>query len=107
MKTFKEYQSLAAKVPVSLRNNRERLELPVSGLLEESGKIGSLFSSAAASGKFRLNEKQSGEIRDALADILWYVALICGETGIAMQDVAEHSSAQLQSRINGIDPDRR
>jgi hypothetical protein len=39
--------------------------------------------------------------------MLWYVALLCGETGIAMQDVAAHSVAQLQARTKTLDPDQR
>jgi len=39
MNAFEEYQRAAAKVPVSLRNNRDRVELPVLGLQEEAGKL--------------------------------------------------------------------
>jgi hypothetical protein len=39
--------------------------------------------------------------------MLWYAALLCGETGIAMQDVAAHSIAQLQARTKSLNPDQR
>jgi hypothetical protein len=107
MKTFKEYQALATKVPLSLRNNRDRIGLPVLGLQEEAGKIGSLLATASASGKFSLTPEQSKEVNDRLSDILWYQALLCGETGIEMQDMATHSIAQLQARTKQFDPDRR
>jgi NTP pyrophosphatase (non-canonical NTP hydrolase) len=107
MKTFDEYQASAAKMPVSLRNNRERINLPVLGLQEEAGRIGSLLATASAGGKLSLTSEQSTEVKDRLADMLWYAALLCGETGIAMQDVAEHSVAQLQARAKELDPDGR
>lgn len=107
MKTFEEYQVLATKVPLSLRNNRDRINLPVMGLQQEAGKIGSLLMNASASGKFSLTPEQTGEIKDRLADVLWYAALLCGETGIPMQDVAAHSLTQLQVRTKGLDLDRR
>jgi hypothetical protein len=107
MKTFEEYQTLATKVPVSLRNNRDRIQLPVQGLQEEAGKLGSLLEAAFASGKLSLTPEQSTEVRDRLSDILWYAALLCGETGITMQDVAAHSVAQLQARAKNLDPDQR
>jgi hypothetical protein len=107
MKAFEEYQALSIKVPLSLRNNRDRINLPVSGLQEEAGKIGSLLTTASASGKFDLAPEQRREVQDRLSDILWYVALFCGESGIAMQDVAAHSIAQLQARARELDPDRR
>ena len=43
MKTFEEFQTVATKVPLSLRNNLDRINFPVMGLQEEAGKIGSLF----------------------------------------------------------------
>jgi NTP pyrophosphatase (non-canonical NTP hydrolase) len=107
MRTFEEYQSLAVKTPLSLRNNRDRLNLPVLGLQEEAGKIGSLFAPAFASGKLKLTQEQTSELQDRLSDMLWYVALLCAETGIAMQDVAAHSLAQLQARARAHDPDQR
>jgi hypothetical protein len=41
MRPFDEYQAEVTKVPVSLRNNRQRIELPVLGLQQEAGLIGS------------------------------------------------------------------
>jgi NTP pyrophosphatase (non-canonical NTP hydrolase) len=107
MRTFKEYQSAATRTPLSLRNNRDRINLPVLGLQEEAGKVGSLLGSAFGSGKLALTQEQINEIQDRLSDMLWYVALLCGETGIAMQDVAAHSLAQLQARTKALDPDQR
>ena len=97
-KTFEEYQAVATQVPLSLRNDRDRIELPVLGLQEEAGKIGSLLTKAFASGKFSLTQEQAREVKDRLSDILWFVVILCKETGIAMQDVAAHSIAQIQAR---------
>ncbi|SRR6266478_3249427 len=107
MKTFEEYQALATKAPLSLRNNRDRIQLPVLGLQEEAGKVGSLLAKAFESGGSGLTQEQSRELKDRLSDILWYVALLCGETGIGMQEVAEYSIARLQARSRSLDPDRR
>ena len=105
--TFEEYQTVATKVPLSLRNNRDRILLPVTGLQEEAGKIGSLLTAASASGKFSLTEKQQSELKERLSDVLWFVALLCGETGIGMQDAALNSVKQLQTRSGSFDPNRR
>ena len=107
MNTFEEFQTLATRLPLSLRNNRDRLNLPVTGLQEEAGKIGSLLTRVSASGNFNLTQEQRGELQDRLSDILWYVALLCGESGIAMKDVAAHGIAQLQARASELDPDQR
>jgi hypothetical protein len=107
VKSFEEYQALAAKMPVSLRNDRDRINLPVVGLQTASGKIGSILERAFASGKFNLTPEQRNELQDKLSDILWCAAILGNETGISLQDVAAHSLAQLQAREEGLDPDRR
>jgi MazG nucleotide pyrophosphohydrolase domain len=107
MKSFDEYQALVVKVPLSLRNDRDRINLPISGLQEEAGKIGSLLAKAFASGKFSLTLEQRKELQDRLSDILWCVAVLSHEAGISMQDVAANGIVQLQARAKDLDPDRR
>ena len=107
MLTFEEYQNIAAKVPVALRNDRDRIELPVLGLQEAAGKLDKLLSAAFASGKFHPTPAQSSEVKDRMADALWCVARLCGETGISMENAATHSIAQLQTRAERLDPNRR
>ena len=107
MRTFEEYQALAIKTPLSLRNNRDRIDLPVMGLQEEAGKIGALLAGALASGRLKLTQEQTTELQDRLSDLLWYMALLSGETSIAMQDVAARSIARLEDRTKTLDRDQR
>lgn len=107
MITFEEFQRLATQVPLSLRNNLDRINLPALGLQSEAGRIGSLLAAATASGRFSLSPEQEAELRNRLADTLWQVALLCSEAGIAMQDLAAHSLAQLRERAKQLDPDQR
>jgi hypothetical protein len=107
MTTFEEYQSVAIQTPLALRNDRDRIELPVLGLQEAAGKIGSLMTALFASGPFNPPQAQIGEVKDRLAEVLWCVACLCNETKIPIQDLAAHSVVQLQARIKDLDPDRR
>jgi hypothetical protein len=75
VKTFEEFQVAATELPASLRNNRARINLPIIGLQEESGKIGALLSEASASGRIALTPELRSELRERLADVLWYSAL--------------------------------
>ena len=59
MDTFAQYQAIATTVPLSLRNNRDRLELPITGLQEEAGRIGRLLATASASGRLDLTAPNS------------------------------------------------
>ena len=94
-------------MPVSLRNDRDRINLPVAGLQTASGKIGSILERSFASGKFNLPPEPRNELQDKLSDILWCAAILGNETGISLQDVATHSVAQLQARAKILDPDQR
>jgi hypothetical protein len=107
MNTFEEFQRLATEVPLSLRNNLDRINLPIVGLQEEAGRIGSLLAAASASGRFSLTAEQRSELQRRLADMLWSVALLCSETEIPLKDVAAHSIEQLRARVEGLDPDQR
>jgi NTP pyrophosphatase (non-canonical NTP hydrolase) len=106
MTTFEQFQALAIQVPLSLRNNRDRIDMPLLCLQEEAGKLGSLLG-AMSSVNSGLTTKETNELRDRLSDVLWSVALICKETGITMQEVAAHGIARLEARGNGLDPNQR
>lgn len=107
MKTFEEFQALANKVPLSLRNNLDRINLPVIGLQEEAGRIGALLARVSTSGRLELTPEQRNKLHDSLSDLLWHMALLCSETGITMQDIACHCIKQLQERAEQLDPDQR
>jgi len=107
VKTFEEFQAAATKLPASLRNDRNRINLPLTGLQQESGAIGTLLAAGSASGRFALTPEQRNELRDHLADMLWYTALLCQEAGISMEDVATHATEQLPERLKQLDPDAR
>ena len=105
--TFEEYQAAAIRVPVSLRNNLDRINLPLRGLQEEAGKVGSLLQAVTATGRLDLAAEQRQELQDRLADLLWYVALLGNETGTSLADLAAQSLAQIQERARHLDPDQR
>ena len=68
---FEEYQSAATGTPLSLRNNRDRIILPVLGLQTDAGKVGSLLATAFGSGKLELTREQTSELCDRLSDMLY------------------------------------
>jgi hypothetical protein len=84
-----------------------RLDLPILGLQEQAGKIGSVFAAGCDSGTLVMSQEQTFELRARLADLLWYMALICKESGISLQSVADCSITQLHARQEGRDLDER
>lgn len=105
--TFEEYEAIVTQVPASLRNNLDRTNLPVRGLQEEAGKIGTMLQAATASGRLALTAEQQADLRDRLADALWYVALLAKESGTSIAQIASHSVDQVKERFSGLDPDQR
>ena len=105
--TIEEYQAAATRVPVSLRNNLDRINLPLHGLQEEAGKIGSLLQATTATGRLELAPEQRNELRVRLADVLWYIALLGHETGTPLREIAAHSLTLIQERSRYLDPDER
>ena len=105
--TFEEYQTVATRVPASLRNNQDRINLPLRGLQEESGKVSSLLQRMTATGRVDVAPEQREELQDRLSDLLWYLTLIANETGTSLADVAAHGFVQIQERARHLDPDQR
>ena len=107
MSSFAEYEKVALAVPVALRNNRDRLEIPVTGLQQETGRLGATLAAAFESGEFKLTPPQSEHIKDSWSDMLWYLTRLGHETGCPLEDLAAHSLAQLQLRLKEWDADQR
>ena len=107
METFKEYQTVATNIPISLRNNHDRVLLPITGLQQEAGKIGSLFTTVLDSGQAGLTPDQRQELKERTGEVLWCITKLCVESGVTLQEVAEDSARRLQARGAGLDSDRR
>ena len=73
---------------LSIKRDREEVQLPVMGLQEEGGKLSKLLATTFASGRFRLTPAQSDEAKDRLVEILSCLTRISGETAILMETLA-------------------
>lgn len=107
MTTFRQFQDSASRVPVSLRNSRQRIEYLETGFHEEAGKISRLLSRASNSGSFQLTPEQVAELKQRLGELLHFIAVACSEAKVSMQDVAAGSLTQLEERLEGLDPEQR
>ena len=105
--TFEEYEAIVTRVPASLRNNLDRINLPVRGLQEEAGQVAAVLQAATTSGRLTLTAQQQADLRDRLADALWYVTLLAKESDTSFGQIASHRVSQVQDRFSGLDPDQR
>lgn len=107
---FFEYQQKSAATAIYLNKVKEKYpELPedilkVLGISyaanglgevgEVQGKVKKLIRDAGGD----ITDDKVKEISKELGDILWYVAALCRELGLNMQDVAEQNIEKLLSR---------
>jgi len=93
-----EYQTqarLTAKYPVI----GHRVIYPTLGLTNEAGevagKIKKIFRDKG--GNFGVEELET--LKSELGDVLWYIAQVCTELDISMDEVAEANIAKLHDRL--------
>jgi hypothetical protein len=107
MNCFEDYQKRAAATPVALRNDRDRIDHPVLGLQGEAGKIGAVLERAFLSGRLEISPVQREELKTRLARVLWYIAFLCEQTGVTMQEAADVSMRQIEALKDGLGADQR
>ena len=108
--TFKEYQKEAVKLKISLNKFKELhpdipkdvieiLAIAYDGLgLGEAGEVqGKIKKIIRDNGGIITNEAKMG-IMAELSDILWYIASICENLGIKMENVATYNIEKIQDR---------
>jgi NTP pyrophosphatase (non-canonical NTP hydrolase) len=96
MMTFDEYQQAARKTAVY--PDSQRVVYPALGLAGEAGevanKVKKIYRDDAGQVTFERRQQVAGE----LGGVLWYVAAICSDLGLSMDDVAAQNIAALASR---------
>jgi len=108
--TFKEYQKKVVGVTISLDKFKElhpdipkdvieMLAIAYDGLgLGEAGEVqGKIKKIIRDNGGIITNEAKMG-IMGELSDVLWYIASMCENLGIKMENVATYNIEKVQDR---------
>lgn len=110
--TFNEYQKEAISLRISLNKFLElhpdipediKLLLAVvyDGLgLGEAGEVQGKIKKIIRDNGGIITEESKEAIKDELSDCLWYIASMCDNLGINLEDVATHNIEKLKSRYN-------
>jgi len=93
---FSEYQQKAGSTAV-YPNRGNHIAYPALGLAGEAGEVAEKVKKLLR-GDYPLDDALRAVLTKELGDVLWYVAAVCHEVGIDMQDVAETNVAKLASR---------
>jgi NTP pyrophosphatase (non-canonical NTP hydrolase) len=110
IETFNEYQKEAVKLKISLNKFREifpetnedvirLVAVTYDGLgLGEAGEVQGKIKKIIRDNGGIITKEATDEIKKELGDTLWYIASMCENLGITLEDVANSNIEKLNSR---------
>lgn len=94
---FNEYQ-VESKKTALYPNQGNNFIYPVLGLAGESGEVSEKIKKIIRDNNGVVTDEKRAEIKKELGDVLWYVAQLCTEFGLSMDEVAKTNLEKLFSR---------
>jgi NTP pyrophosphatase (non-canonical NTP hydrolase) len=84
---------------------------PTLGLTNEAGEVAGKIKKIFRDKNGVIGEEERAALKGELGDVLWYLAQVCTELNLSLDDVAEHNIAKLLDRLErgkiGGDGDNR
>ena len=84
---------------------------PVLGLANEAGEVAGKIKKIFRDKDGEIGESERTALKGELGDVLWYLAQVCTELDLSLDEVAEHNIEKLYSRLErgkiGGDGDNR
>jgi NTP pyrophosphatase (non-canonical NTP hydrolase) len=95
--TFNEYQA-AARQTAQYPDLGRNLTYPALGLAGETGEVAERVKKLIRDDGGVLTPERRELLKAELGDVLWYVAALCWELDLPMDEVAEHNVRKLRDR---------
>ncbi len=95
--TFEEYQRESRKTAI-YPDQGNNFIYPALGLAGETGEVIEKIKKVIRDKGGRVDEETKEKIAKELGDVLWYVAQLCTELGLSMEEVAKQNLEKLFSR---------
>ena len=95
--TFEEYQRESRKTAV-YPNRGNNFIYPALGLGGEAGEVLEKIKKILRDKHGEIDEEAREKLAKELGDVLWYVAQLCTELGLSMEEVAKQNLEKLFSR---------
>lgn len=96
---FKEYQEKSRKT-AGYPAIGHPLIYPTLGLVNEAGEVAGKIKKVFRDKGGQINEETREALQAELGDVLWYLAQICTELGLSLEEVAEANIAKLYDRLD-------
>ncbi len=72
---------------------------PALGLVNEAGEVAGVIKKIFRDKEGKISEESRHALKAELGDVLWYVAQVCTELNLSMDEVAEYNIDKLYSRL--------
>jgi NTP pyrophosphatase (non-canonical NTP hydrolase) len=95
---FNDYQKRAITTNLAKDNQLQELMQQVLGLGDEAGEVQALFKKWIRDNNADITKLDTKNVAKELGDILWYIAVVAHDLGIALDDVANINLEKLRSR---------
>jgi NTP pyrophosphatase (non-canonical NTP hydrolase) len=93
---LKEYQQAARRTAIYAAHHR--VIYPALGLASEAGEVAGKVKKILRDQDGDFASAPLDAIRDELGDVLWYVAVLAGDLGLSLDEIAAANLAKLASR---------
>lgn len=98
VKHFNDYQRESRKT-WGLIHTDHPIVYPTLGLANEAGEVAGKVKKIFRDKNGRISEEDRQALKGELGDVLWYLAQICTELDLTLEEVAEANLTKLFSRL--------
>ena len=94
---FDDYQKAARRTAIYA--DRHRVIYPALGLASEAGEVAGKIKKVLRDQGGDFEKAPLEAIKDELGDVLWYVAVLAADLGLALEEIAADNVAKLEARM--------
>lgn len=94
--TFKSYQEEAVKT--AIYGSGSLIIYPALGLGNEAGEVQGKVKKVLRDNDGNFTPEHCQKIGDEIGDVLWYMAALCRDLGLNLEDIAANNIAKLRDR---------
>ncbi|MEW5828926.1 MAG: nucleoside triphosphate pyrophosphohydrolase family protein [Chloroflexota bacterium] len=96
--TFDEYQTKSRKT-AGYPAIGHPVIYPALGLVNEAGEVAGKIKKVFRDKGGEISDETRSALKAELGDVLWYVAQVCTELGLSLDEVAGYNLEKLYSRL--------
>lgn len=95
---FSEYQAKSRRT-AAYPAIGQPLVYPTLGLVNEAGEVAGKVKKIFRDKQGVIDEETLNALKSELGDVLWYLAQLCTELGLSLDEVAEYNLKKLYDRL--------